>query len=282
MSSGYHQPRPEALRVPLRQCKALLRTSSAEPSSTSCPHGLDIHAAWLGLRGRAGKGGRRGRDLKIVPVSFLQLSFTARKRARGLPAPVHTAPYIMGDTRASLRAGSRQGRDVHAALPKPMSSSREPGPWKQPAGQGKQLAWLAGAAQPQPWAGEEARESAVHPKGEGWPLGMGCWQKAGRSCRAATVLLGQTAAGRGRRLWGGPGERPRQVPRGDCLPEGKMRPEAVEKEEGCRDDTGTWRRTGVGEQHPRRIRNWEGESRRRGRSGLGEEERDRWCREGQC
>lgn len=183
MSSTYNQPRPEALRVPLRQCKALLRTSSAEPSSTSCPHGLDIHAAWLGLRGRAGKGGRRGGDLKIVLVSFLQLSFTARKRARGLPAPVHTTPYIMGDTRASLRAGNRQGRDVHAALPKPMSSSREPGPWKQPAGQGKQLAWLAGATQPQPWAGEEARESAVQPEGEGWPLGTGCWQKAAEPLR---------------------------------------------------------------------------------------------------
>lgn len=184
MSSRYHQPHAEALYVPLWQHKALLRTGWARAQQYQLPPRGRV---WTSPQPGWGCGEELEKeggcvDLKIVPVSFLLLSFTVRKRARGLPAPVHTMPYIMGGTRALLRAGNRQGRDIYAALPKPMSSSRVPGPWKQPPGWGKRLAWLAGATQPQPRAREEVRESGVQPEGEGWPPDTGCWQKAGRSC----------------------------------------------------------------------------------------------------
>lgn len=243
---------------PLRQYKVLLRTSSAEPSRTSCPCGLDIHTAWLGRWGRAGEEGRSGAgagggNLKIVPISFLQLSFTVRKQARGLPAPVHTMPYIMGDTWASLQAGNRQGRDIYAALPKLMSSSREPRPWKQPLGWGKQLSRLTGAPQKKPlgWGGAEGEQSA----------GFSVWAASRKQAGAAVGLLGEMAVGRGRVLWGGLGEMPQQVPRGDCSAERKMWLQVVE-EGGCRGGTGKWRKTGFAEHLPRRIRNREGASRR--------------------
>lgn len=148
----------------LRRCVSLCGSTKCCPAepvwhSPAVPvptvgSGLDIRTAWLGLQERAGERGKGGGggDLKIVPISFLQLPFRVRKRARGLPAPVHTAPYIMADMRASLRARNRQGHGIYAALPKPTSSSQEPGPWKQPLGWGKRLVWLAGATQPQPQA----------------------------------------------------------------------------------------------------------------------------------
>lgn len=144
--------------------QSLAQTGWAEPGSTSCPHGAGSGCPHS-LAGAAGKSWRRreGGDLKIVPISFLQLSFTVRKRARGLPAPVHTTPYIMGDAQASLRAGNRQGCDIYTALPKPMSSSWVPGPWKQPLGWGKQLVWLGrgNPATTTGWGGGEGEQGAA-------------------------------------------------------------------------------------------------------------------------
>lgn len=61
----------------------------------------------------------------------------------------------------------------------------------------------------------------MQPEGEGWPLDMGCWQKAGRSCRAAAVLLGQTAVGRGWGLWGGAGGNATVGPEGRLFARGQ-------------------------------------------------------------
>lgn len=58
MSSRYHQSCAEVLRVPLWQYKMLLRTSLAQPSSTSCPHG-DGSGHPRSLAGAAGKSWRR-------------------------------------------------------------------------------------------------------------------------------------------------------------------------------------------------------------------------------
>lgn len=200
-------PCAEVLHVPLWQYKEWLRTCSAEPSRTSCLHGLAIHTAWLRLWGKElEKEGRGG--LKIVPLLFLQLSFMEHKPAWGLPAPIHIRPYIMGDTRAWPRAGNRhqpgnrQGRDIYATLPKPMSSSGVSRPWKQPVGWGRQLVWLSRATQPQPQPGEEARESRMQPKVKAG-LPIGCWQKSGPACQATVVLLEETAVGRSWQLWGG-------------------------------------------------------------------------------
>lgn len=129
MSSGYHQPCAEVVHVPLWLYKELFRTCSAEPSRTSCPHGLDIHTAWRSFGEKSWRR-RAGEGLKIVPFSFLELSFMAHKPAQGLPGSIHIMPYVMGDTRALLRAGNRhqagnrQGCDIYTTLPKPMSSSR--------------------------------------------------------------------------------------------------------------------------------------------------------------
>lgn len=130
LSPRCHKPGAEALLVPLCQYKVLLRTAGQSPAALVAPTGpvLDINTARLGLRGKDREGGRRrGGGLKIVLISFLQLSFTVHKRARGLPAPVHATPYIMGDRRALLGAGNRQGRDICAALPKPIEQL--PGAW---------------------------------------------------------------------------------------------------------------------------------------------------------
>lgn len=50
---------------------------------------------------------RAGEGLKIVPFSFLQLSFRAHKPAQGLPGSIHITPYIIGDTRA-IASGREQ------------------------------------------------------------------------------------------------------------------------------------------------------------------------------
>lgn len=138
------------------------------------------------------EGGRGGGDLKIVLISFLQLSFTVHKQARGLPAPVHTTPYIIGDRRASLGAGNRQGRDIYTALPKPMSSSRVPGPWKQPLGRGK-AAGMAGRG----WGGRRGKAGCS----PGARAGLSVWAAGRKQAGAAARLLGQKAVRRGQGLW---------------------------------------------------------------------------------
>lgn len=222
--STYDEPRAEVLCVlcsSTKHCSGPVRQSPAEPVA---PVSWTSTQPGPGLWGRAGEGGRgRGGNLKIVPISFLQLSFTVRKRARGLPAPVYAMPYIMGDTWASLQAGNRQGRDIYAALPKLMSSSREPRPWKQPPGWRKQLSWLTGAPQQQPLGWGEAegeqgagrkqagaavgllREMAVGGGGEGCGKchsrspGVALWQRWQSGCRWWRRRSAEVAPGSGGR-----------------------------------------------------------------------------------
>lgn len=129
-SSGYHQPSAERCCMSLcgstKNCSGPVQQNPAGPVA---PMGWTSTQPGWGCGGKSWRR-RAGEGLKVVAFSFLQLSFMAHKPARGLPAPIPITPYIMGDTRASLRAGNghqagnRQGRDIYATVPKPMSSFR--------------------------------------------------------------------------------------------------------------------------------------------------------------